>query len=320
MREFAEVEFEAPAPAQSVPVPEPAPIGRLASQLIEDTPEEPDWLIPGLLAPGMTVELNGREKAGKGYFIAHLIGALESGSQTVFGDTKPSKTLIYTEESAQSMREKLALFGVENAYVVFQWELSRVGKGTFEDASLWLNTFMEDNRDYGLLFIDNISGATRTQDEAGVELARKVEPLALMAREHDYAFLYDRHQRKAGGKVEDLSRGTTALAGAVDAIVAMEKDEGRTRKLTSRGRGFYNDWVKHVELTEDHATYREVLGDHKLALLFTRTEWTATEFGQVIQRSVDTAREYLNECPFVEKMGAGKATRYVVTAQRPALD
>jgi hypothetical protein len=312
---------DVPTPVQLVPPPEPVPIGRTARQLIEDTPAEPEWLIPGLLAPGMTVELNGREKAGKGYLISYLIGALERGTRTVFGDTRATKVLIFTEESAQSMREKLALFNVEDAYVVFHWEQANMGgQGAWEDALKWLDAFMAENNEYSVLFVDNISSATRTQDEAGVELARKVEPLALMAREHGYAVLYDRHQRKAGGRVEDLSRGTTALAGAVDAIVAMEKLEGRVRRLTSRGRGFYNDWTKHVELSQDHTTYNEVIGDYRVQKLFERKDWSAPEFAEAISRGVDTARDWLNECEFVRKDGAGRNTRYIVVAERAELD
>lgn len=310
--------MEIPVPAQMTPVPEPEPIviGRTARELIESTPEDPDWLIPGLLAPGTVTELNAREKAGKGWFINYLIGALERNERTVFGESRATKSLVFTEEPHQPLREKFETFGVNDAYVVFHWEM---GQRQWPDTVKWLTEFMSTN-DHELLFIDNISAATRTQDEGGVELARKVEPLVMSAKEHNFAVLFDRHQRKAGGKIEDLSRGTTSLAGAVDSIVAMEKDEGRVRKLSSRGRLFAHNWVKHVELTADHKGYREIIGDLKTQTLFDRQEWTAPEFADAIGRGVDTARDWLNECPYVERQGQGKATKYVVTATLPDID
>lgn len=308
--------MDVPVPAQAVPAPEPPVIGRTAADLIQSTPEEPEWLIPGLLAPGTVTELNAREKAGKGWFINYLIGCMERGERTVFGDSKQASTLIFTEEPHQPLREKFEAFGVSDSYVVFQWEL---GQKKWLEIVDWMTEFMATN-DHKLLFIDNISAATRTADEAGVELARKVENLVLRAKEYDFAVLFDRHQRKAGGKVEDLSRGTTSLAGAVDAICAMEKEEGRVRKLSCRGRLFAHDWVKYVELLADKSGYQEVIGDHKLQKLLERQEWTAPEFATAIGRSVDTARDYLAESPYVEKTGEGRATRYIVNAQVPALD
>jgi hypothetical protein len=307
--------MEVPKPAQATPAPEPAPIGRTARSLIEATPEDPDWLIPGLLAPGTVTELNAREKAGKGWFINYLIGSLEAGAETVFGATKATKTLIFTEEPHQPLREKFENFGVNESYVVFHWEM---GQKKWDETIKWLTEFMVTN-EHQLLFIDNISSATRTQDEAGVELARKVEPLVMAAKEHDFAVMFDRHQRKAGGKIEDLSRGTTSLAGAVDSIVAMEKDEGRVRKLTSRGRLFSHNWIKHVELSNDHRGYIEIIGDLRTQKLFERSEWTAPEFADAIGRGIDSAREWLNDSAYVEKHGAGKKTKYIVVAELPDL-
>ncbi|MGH9961873.1 MAG: AAA family ATPase [Pyrinomonadaceae bacterium] len=305
--------FEIPVPAQAVLAHEPDPIsiGRTARELLDATPEEPDWLVPGLLAPGTVTELNAREKAGKGWFINYLIGALERGQQTVFGESRGAKSLIFTEESYQPLREKFEKFRVYDAYVVFHWEM---GQRQWPETVRWLTEFMVTN-EHELLFIDNISAATRTQDEGGVELARKVEPLVMAAKEHEFAVLFDRHQRKAGGKIEDLSRGTTSLAGAIDAIVTMEKDEGRVRKLTCRGRLFAHNWVKHVELMSDHTGYAEIVGDSKTQKLFERSEWSVVEFATEIGRGLDTARDWLNECPYVEKRGAGKSTKYVVVAE-----
>src|SRR4051794_14079656 len=84
-------------------------VGRTARALRDSTQPEPDWLIPGILGLGMATEVNGREKIGKGWFEAYLIGRLEHGESTLFGpgNIGAASTFIYTEEPEYSLREKL---------------------------------------------------------------------------------------------------------------------------------------------------------------------------------------------------------------------
>lgn len=314
---------------QSTPIPSPdavvepdpgvASIGRTARVIRESTPEEPPWLVPGMLALGSVTELNGREKVGKGYFLAYLLGSLERNEATVLGPGpgEPVRTLIFTEEPTQSLKEKFDLFDISDAMVVYQWELA--GR-PWHEVIEWLvqNAVRLECQ---LIFIDNISAATGVTDEAGVELARKVEPLGAKAKEHGLAVLYDRHQRKAPGRVEDLSRGSTALAGAVDVIVAMTKGDTRgtrERTLTSWGRLWATNWVKQVELSEDKTVYHALEGDWKERHLFDREEWTAKEFAAVIGATDDTARDFLETHPNVEsRRGAGPRGATLYTVSRP---
>lgn len=296
-------------------------IGRTAEEIRATTPEEPPWLIPGMIARGSVTELNGREKVGKGYLLHYIVGALERGEPTVFGPPAegPIRTLIYTEEPTQSLKEKFDLFDINRAMVVYHWELAGLD---WMEVIEWL---VVNAVDLGadMIYVDNISAATGVIEEAGVELARKVEPLARKAKEHNLAVLYDRHQRKAKGQVEDLSRGGTALAGAVDVIVAMQKGEGRQtreRQLTSWGRLWASNWTKQVELSEDKTTFVPLDGDWKTRILFERDEWTAPEFAKAVGVSDDTARTYLNDHPNVEQAGKrGTAVLYVVV-KPPTLD
>lgn len=299
-----------------------ATIGRTAWDLRESTPPEPDWLVPGMLALGLTTEVNGREKIGKGWFEAYLIGSLEAGQPTFFGPGRPGSTrsLIYTEEPETSLVQKFDSFDVRNAFVVYQWELAKLG---WPDKIKWLaERALELEAE--VLFIDNISAATGTDDEAGVELARKVEPLARKAKEHHFAILYDRHQRKTAGKVEDLSRGGTALAGAVDQIVAMSKGNERERKLDSWGRLWGHLWSRTVELSEDHSEYTDLgSGDWKDARLIEGDEWTVAEFAEAIQQSPESARTYLDGSPLVMRRRQKRGNAYVydvIKETPPALD
>lgn len=308
---------DVPAPAQDA---EPTPVGRTFKELRDHEPEKTPWLVPGMLSVGSTTELNGREKAGKGYFVAHLVASLEKDAESVLGTSSvgPVRTMYYTEEPPSALKEKGDRFGIENAFVVYHWELDGPW---FERVPRLVEHALEQK--CGMLFVDNISRATGTEDEAGVELARKIEPLAMMARQYELTVLYDRHQRKSGGKTEDLSRGSTALAGSIDNIVAMEKRGragSRERKLTSWGRLWESSWEAHVELDEENWTYRKLEGDFKQRLLLERDFWTVKDFAKAIKQSEDSARSYLQESPLVEEDGRdGKAVVYSVH-KPPSLD
>jgi hypothetical protein len=313
--------MDVPDPDATVEAPQ-AKIGRTAKYIREHVPAEPPWLVPGMIALGSTTEFNGREKIGKGYFLHYLVGALEKGESTVLGPAaaEPVRTLIFTEEPEQSLKEKFDLFDISNAMVVYQWELG---------AKDWLEIvdfLVQSARQIGaqMIYVDNISAATKTQDEAGMELARKMEPLAQKAKEYNLAVLYDRHQRKAAGKVEDAMRGSTALAGAVDIIVAMTRAEtgSRERTLTSWGRLWDTNWQKQIELMEDQTGYNVLEGDWRTRILLERDAWTAKEFGARINKTDDTARQYLRDHPNVEvQPGAGQygADLYVIS-KPPSLD
>lgn len=308
------------AAVEAAPTPT---VGRTARSLRDTTPVEPDWLVPGILGLGMATELNGREKTGKGWFETYLLGRLEQGVPTLFGPGNvdgAASALIYTEEPEYSLREKMEAFDVERAFIVYHWELAMM---TWPQKVDWLAKATLD-KGAQCLFVDNISSATGVDDENGVALARSVEPLTQKAKEHNIALLYDRHQRKSGGQVEDLSRGGTALAGAVDQIVAMMKADGNERKLKSWGRLWHHNWERTVELTEDHRDFRDLgNADWRVTRLRERGDWTAAEFADHIKVSVDSARMYLEGCEHVERRQERRGRAYVYDVKQdkpPTLD
>jgi hypothetical protein len=302
-----------PEPEETVVVPlreEPIVI-QTAREIRDETATEIPWLVQGLIAPGWTTEINGREKHGKGTLVAYLIGALEHGESTVFGPApaEPVTALIYTEEPRESLKEKLDAFDIERAAVIYGWQLRYM---SWPQRREWLIQTAVERGD-GLIFVDNISRATATDDEAGTELARKVEPLSEAAKEHGIALLYDRHQRKSGGRVEDRSRGGTALAGAVEAIVTMERPSGewgtRARKLYATGRVRATNWEKTVELSEDGTEYTLRSGEDFRTRIVREPGvghvWTAVTFSKAIGKATQTARRWLSESDAVEVVESG---------------
>lgn len=238
-------------------------IGRPAAQFRRDMPTEIQWLIPGLLPRGWVGKLAAREKAGKGTLVTYLIGCGERGEPTVFGDPPaPFKTCIVTEEPEDSLHEKLELFGIDEAHVIFGADLNRVLTES-NPAARWaqkVERIVDEATATGcqLVFVDNISRASWTDDENGVELGRRLEVLQDQLRVAGLAALVDHHHKKGAGAIEDKSRGGTALAGACDVNIDMVRQGGhdsRTRKVTSLGRRRATTWTRIVELSEDGRTY-----------------------------------------------------------------
>ena len=296
-------------------------LGRRAHVILETVPEEPDWLIPGILARGWLVKVAGREKVGKGTLVYHLLGRLELGEPSVFGDaTAPTRAVIYSEEPEDAVREKVADSGLREALLIYGHELA--GRTWPQKVEALVAATVADGA--GVLYVENISRAAGIGDEAGVELARAVELLGERTKAVGIAAICDHHHRKAAGRVEDKSRGGTGTAGATDNNVEVERVgdiTSRTRRISSLGRVRATNWVRTIELGEDNRSYHEVDAnrtDPKLATLAARDTWTAAEFAEAIERQRTTAQRWLDDCAYVEKVRDGRTVTYRVLRDRLA--
>lgn len=234
--------------------------------MIAATPEEPDWLVPGLLARGWALMVSAREKTGKGTLIAYLIGALEQGEPTVFGPPASEKmtALVFTEEPADSVAEKGRDLRIVDSHYLFAWDLPvEIRKLPHTGGKRWtatvqalVNTALAGG--HKILFIDNISRAAGVDEEGGVELTRAIEAVAESGKRAGLTVIIDHHHRKSGGDMRDRSRGGTGAAGAVDVSLSMDRGKSsadRKRDLVSVGRMKATVWEKTIELDEDGQDY-----------------------------------------------------------------
>jgi AAA domain len=284
--------------------------GRLASDMRRETPDEVDYLIPNLLAPGWTIKNAGREKLGKGTFTIYLVGKLERNEDTVFGDApgRSVTSVILTEEPRESMSEKLDLFSVEKARIIEGWELA--GMSWEEKVDALVEVALREG--HGLIFADNVSRTAGIEDEAGTELARAVEYLSDRVRGNRIAAWVDHHHKKGAGSDEDKSRGSTSIGGALDVNLDMFRIKGkpksRERKLTARGRMRATIWEKFIELNEEGTDYalcgkpaepqRDEADEQKALMdrmkLVELCETTRREFATKLGVSDSTARNRLD--------------------------
>jgi hypothetical protein len=287
-----------------------ANVGITAADLRKSVPVTPKWLVPNLIARDWTILLTAREKGGKGTFTFYVVGALERGDATPFGPAvAPATTLVFTEEPDDSLREKLELFDIARAKIVHHWELAMLEW----PEKIHTLVRMAVDEGHALLFIDNVSRAAGIEDEAGVALARAIEPLSTAAKEHGLAVWLDHHQRKSNGHIEDLFRGSTSVTGATEVNVAMAYPNGgkdrmsSRRRIVARGRVRAAIWDRTLELAGD--TYIEVSADElndKQRKLFSQSSWTADAFAKAIDQSESAARRYLDESPHTTCTGTGK--------------
>jgi hypothetical protein len=138
-----------------------------------------------------------------------------------------------------------------------------------------------------------------------------------MVQSRRLAGIIDHHHRKARGSAEDMSRGTTGLAGATDVNVEMFRDKkagwmSRRRHLVARGRTRETIWEKWVELSEDGKTYETTEGGegHQLTVDFgvlalqCGGEATAQEFADARKlKSVNAAKKRLMALVEAEEPG-----------------
>jgi hypothetical protein len=282
-------------------------LGITAAQLLKDGVPPVDWLVPNLMGRDWMCKLSGREKSGKSVLaFVGVIGPLERGEATVFGDaTERATTLIYTEEPADAIIEKLADAGLRGAGVIYAHELG--GHSWKEKVKVLVA--VASARGHKLIFIDNFSRAAEVEDENGPEMGRAAEYLAERAKAAQLAVLVLHHHRKAGGNVFDLSRGGTALAAACDVNIALQEvgtPEDRRRKLTSRGRLKATNWVKTVLLNDAGTAYSLI--DTPLAPDIEAQEY-AYDRMRLHGMGQATAKEFAENTSFTDRTAARKLKR-----------
>lgn len=247
---------------------DPADVNVISAQELRDTVDaEPDWLVPGLLARGWALMVSAREKQGKGTFISWLIGKMESGEDTPFGlgVENTVTTLTYTEEPKDSIREKAVDSKITKSEYVFAWDIPKeVRSLPAKDGRRW-HALVDcligvcKLRGHDVLFIDNVSRAAGVEDEAGIEMSRRVEYAGERCKSAGITLIVDHHHRKSGGSMRDRSRGGTGSVGAVDVALSMapktDDESDRRRILSCIGRRKACMWSKVVELNAEGTEY-----------------------------------------------------------------
>jgi AAA domain len=284
------------------------------------------WLVDHLAARGALVLVAGLPKVGKSTFVYGLLGALTSSAERFVGLPASSTwALLMTEESPATVEEKVDRFGVDDERV-FVISKRRMGAGrSWPKVVAETVAFCRAHPEVGVCAIDTWDkfvglSAKRSETDTGV-IVESIEPLYELLGLGVCVILIT-HQRKEEGEHGLRVRGGTALTGAVDVIVEVERVSGsaklsenaRVVKVVSRFAGAPDQIA--VELDEN--SWRS-LGTVKAAQKRSRREhavsWLSDElatFEEVLVRaggpSKNTVRRRLDELVrdgLAERFGEG---------------
>lgn len=232
--------------------------------------EELTWFIFKYLACGVITELDGKVKqAGKTTLIAYMLRCILDG-QPFLGEPTTYTTVTYlTEQSTQTFKRNLRRGGLNGRpdLHILPWVNTKSDTWPVMLAKVRLHMQANASR---LLVVDTLgqfSGVKGDEENKAGAALKVMEPLLELAAA-GFAVLISRHDRKSGGDVGDSGRGSSAITGAGDVILHLQRvatddpSKKRQRKLEALTRlDEIGDLIIELEADEPY-TYR-LVGDQE---------------------------------------------------------
>jgi hypothetical protein len=203
------------------------PFAPLAVKLA-NVPEEPDWFWEGFVCPTVLTLLAGLPKVGKSTLLFGMLRALRDGDAFLGAPTRPTRALLLTEEREVTLAQKRTLLGLDgddDLHVLMRWEARDAG---WEEVVAQATVYALAHG-LGVLIIDTLDKwlplvGESAENDAGA-IVRSLLPL-LEAASAGLAVILVTHHRKGEGRHGERVRGSTALTGAADVIVELERARG----------------------------------------------------------------------------------------------
>ena len=206
------------------------------AELQASVPPEPPWVWNGYVARGAVTILSGKPKCGKSTLALALGDAIGGGKPSFLGHELDGGPVVYiSEEGAATLAHKVGSGDLRFATRETAWPKP-------DWPSLVVAAVAEAERVKAVaIIVDTFAawaslGAEAEKDAGTVQAA--MEPLVQAARAGIAVGLIV-HSRKGGGEDGEAIRGSSALAGAADIILELERVQGgpaRQRKLLALSR------------------------------------------------------------------------------------
>ena len=229
-----------------------------ARELADKTPEEPAWIVPGLLACGVITELSAKIKVGKTTFWGAMVAAILNGEPFLGLPTTTTPVVLLTEERESSIRALLKRTGLEHEdhLHILQRYLTR---GTEWPAIVSDAISYTHKVGARLLIVDTLPDWAGIVGDAENNSGDALEAMAPLqdAAASGLAVLPVRHDRKGGGEIGDSARGSSAFGGAVDIILGLRRAEspGHENRRTLVGVGRFDGIPEEITIELNGGKY-----------------------------------------------------------------
>ena len=286
----------------------------LLTEKLAQVPSEPEWLWYGYLAPEVVTLLAASPKVGKTTMIFGLLAALTNGRPFLGRKSRHAQALLLSEERGPGLREKAERLGDDLHLLTHAERAGRSWPEIVSQAAAYCH-----EHDLSVLVVDTFAPWADLHGDAENDAGAVIEALAplLDAAASGLAVLIVVHQRKSGGEHGEAVRGSSALPGAVDVIVELERERGladNTRALKSVSRFpstpaalVFRFDGQRFEPFGDLGEARAVSETQKIiaCLAESAATMTADEIAEASALPPSTVRERLREADGVERTGRG---------------
>jgi Bifunctional DNA primase/polymerase, N-terminal/AAA domain len=214
-----------------------------------------EWIAPLVLPRGVLVDLHGDPKAGKSTFLAHLLRAILEGGEFFGQQTTKTKAIWFTEQPPPTFAPLLQAAGLyDHPDLLVLHHYEAMTASWHHRVAALVRVAVDEGA--GVLVIDTFTklAGIRGEDENNSGSVLTALDALEMAKAAGLTVILVRHDRKSGGRVTDAGRGSNAVAGEVDVIYQLVKDnrdDPTARRLGYVGRLGEIPGYRLLSLTEE---------------------------------------------------------------------
>jgi hypothetical protein len=191
------------------------------------------FLVDGLLAKGNLAMLGGRAKGGKSWLVCQLAQAVDMGIPFLGKQTKQGRVLYFPlEDGERRIQQRAGFLGWKPERAAVHFTIANFdGDGVPGPGLLQIEQLAPD---YDLIIVDTLiatlSGRAKENDNA--QMGEIVNELARIAHTHNVCIVLVHHTGKGLREdVFDLLRGASALRGAYDLGLLLERKQGEREAI-----------------------------------------------------------------------------------------
>ncbi len=301
----------------------PAPKWLTASEFLKKECEQVRWLWNGYIARGLLTLLSARPKIGKTTLVFHLFKSLLNLNRQDFlgrSTELASKILLLTEEGNFLLKRRLERFEIsgENFLLGPRFAIKN-----------WFDTLeqirLAITQGVTMVVIDTLASFWGIGDENDApSVVEALLPLQTIVQQHEVAVVIIHHLRKTSGDEGTAHRGSSALLGAVDIAIEMNRDPNKTTRRVLTALSRFEETPQKMVIELEEGAYQSLGSPDEVDRLEVRGQVLASLPGpnedpierrelleQLEPKPSETLLKgiltsLLEERKFVERLGTGK--------------